>query len=163
MPRGNRKRGNPCRGARATEGIGYDLHGKITKCALAGSFDDNEAVKQTRYFEMGSTLSWCWILSECRREETGERGKARGLWSSFLDGSKFFVSEVLLHWHPWLSFPDARIQLGSSGFWAELVSGYFCTSVPVALIAMKKNRGWMGGFGTTPNKHANCSGWQSWV
>lgn len=77
-------------GQEQQEGIGYDLHGKITKCALAGSFDDNEAVKQTRYFEMGSTLSWCWILSECRREETGEGGKARGLWSSFLDGSKVF-------------------------------------------------------------------------
>ena len=29
-----------------------DLHGKITKCATAGSFDDTEAVKQTRYFEL---------------------------------------------------------------------------------------------------------------
>lgn len=28
-----------------------NLHGKITKCATAGSFDDTEAVKQTRYFE----------------------------------------------------------------------------------------------------------------
>lgn len=31
-------------------GIATNLHGKITKCATAGSFDDTEAVKQTRYF-----------------------------------------------------------------------------------------------------------------
>lgn len=31
---------------------GTDLHGKITKCATAGSFDDTEAVKQTRYLKL---------------------------------------------------------------------------------------------------------------
>ena len=60
------------RGARNLDKInGLDSPGKIGRCAIAGSFDDSEAVKQTRDMGMG------WIIWGFENN-TGKRSCERG-------------------------------------------------------------------------------------
>jgi hypothetical protein len=47
------------------------LQGKITKCATAGSFDDTDAVKQTRDLELVVVMDEA-LGSECGRNRRGE-------------------------------------------------------------------------------------------